>query len=270
MQEHYIQIADDDDLCQGFLDSLIPLTNGSDHPQESHQFYQEHVERPLVIAIEEYCWTLYKRLISDVDISDYVKEAQEFLQRIERLADRCFLTVEKSKLINKCEDVLVREYAELMSEDYQWVFENNTTDELGHLYRLLARLPDALASMQANFEKYLGQRIQAANAKLEAGPLEPKTYVETLVTLYHEIVDIAKHCSDGSVGFSASTDKLFRAIVNFNFVTETLSTKSSTLIVKYADILLRQTASQEDNMEAFDGIVSVLPLPLGVPYTQHF
>lgn len=243
------------------MDSLVSVTIGSNLPQESHEFYKEHVQTPLVIALEECCRTLYKRLISEASISDYVKEAQEFLQRTECLAERCFLAVEKKKVINICEDVLVRGYAELMSNNYhQRLFESNKTDELRHLYILLTRLPDAITSMQANFERYLVQRIQAANAKLEAGSLDPETYVDTLVTLYDENLNITKCCSGGDFDFSATRDRLFRAFVNFNFVTESSSTKSSKLVVKYADMLLRQTVVGEDNVKAFDGIVSV-PLP---------
>ena len=259
-QEHSIQM-EDDDLCQAFLDSLVSLTNGSDLPQENHEFDKEHVETPFVIAIEGCCRTLYKKLMSEVSISNYVKEAHEFLQRTECLAERCFLTVEKKKAINKCEDILVRGYAELMSDSYhQRLFESNRPDELRHLYMLLARLPDAITSMQANYERYLRQRIEAANAKLEAGPLGPETYVDTLVTLYNENLNVTKCCSDGDFDFSATMDRLFRAFVNSNFITESLSTKSSKLVVKYADMILKQTVVGEDNKKAFDGIVSV-PLP---------
>jgi cullin 1 len=252
---------EDDDLCQAFLDSLVSLTNGSDLPQENHEFYKKHIETPLVIAIEDCCRTLYKKLMSEASISNYVKEAHKFLQRTECLTECCFLTIEKREVINKCEDVLVWGYAELMSANYhQRLFESNRPDELRHLYMLLARLPDAITSMQANYEQYLMQRIQAANAKLEAGPLDPKTYVDTLVTLYNENLNITTCCSDGDFDFSATMDRLFRAFANFNFVTESLSTKSSKLVVKYADMLLRQTVVGKDNMTAFDGIVSV-PLP---------
>lgn len=260
----------DDDLCQGFLDSLVSLTNGSDLPQESHEFYKEHTETPLVNSIEECCRTLYKKLMSEASTSDYVKEAQEFLQRTDCLAERCFLTVEKKEVVNKCEDILVRGYAELTSDSYhQRLFESNRTDELRHLYILLARVPDAITSMQANFERYLGQRIQAANAKLEAGPLGPGTYVDTLVTLYNENLNITKCCSDGDFDFSATMDRLFRAFVNFNFVTESLSTKSSKLIVKYSDTLLRQTVVGKDNKKAFDGIVSASLLYSEFVRPQH-
>lgn len=118
------------------------------------------------------------------------------------------------------------------------------------MYGLLLRV-NGLDSLRNKFEEHVKKAglaaiervIPAPGAVNEAGKpeqLDPKSYVEALLSVhskFHEILDGPFH---SEIGFNQSLDKACRAFTNTNAACKT-STKSPELLASYCDQLLKKS-----------------------------
>lgn len=154
------------------------------------------------------------------------------------------------------------------------------------MYSLLVRVPQGLDKLRDAFEEYVKKQGLAAVEKVvesgantaaggddgeddeaqgsktpvkkrEKGPsssdVDPKTYVESLLSVHKKYSSVVTLCFSGDPGFVASMDKAVREFLNRNAVCKTSSSKSPELLAKFCDALLRKSnkGSEESEVEEF-------------------
>ncbi|KAF9005696.1 Cullin-domain-containing protein [Hymenopellis radicata] len=218
---------------------------------------------PFIQASELYYKTESEVFLAENTVSEYLKKAEEWLREEEDRVERYLHTKTRKELIAKCEDVLIRQHAQLQ-DSFQKLFEDGQDEDLQRVCALLARIPDGLEPFRKRFEGDVTQAGLSAVSKIAGegaviDSLDLKVYVDALLEVHHENSETVMRRFNSNALFAASLDNACREFVNRNGVTGSSSTKSAELISKHADMLLRKTnkMAEEDLELALDRIMTL-------------
>ncbi|KAI0826742.1 Cullin-domain-containing protein [Trametes gibbosa] len=259
----------DQGLVKKVVDSFVSLgLDETDINKVSYEVYREHLEAPFLDATEKYYRQESEKFLAENSVADYLKKAEERLREEEDRVERYMNTNTRKALIQKCEQVLIREHAELMWENFQQLLDYDKDEDLQRMYALLARIPEGLEPLRKKFEEHVKRAGLAAVEKLVgegaagATPAEvdPKAYVDALLEVHQKNSETVTRSFRGEAGFVASLDKACREFVNRNTATGTSTTKSPELLAKHADALLRKNnkMAEEEDLESALNKVMVL------------
>ena len=184
--------------------------------------------------------------------------------------DRYLNSQTRKPLIAKCEQVLIRQHAQVMWDSFQGLLDYDREEDLQRMYGLLARIPEGLEPLRKRFEEHVKKAGWSAVEKLVGGQtnggnaavdgIDPKAYVDALLEVHKKNSDTVTRSFRGEAGFVASLDKACREFVNRNVATGVSNARSPELLAKHADLLLRKSnkLAEEDDLEiALGRVVSV-------------
>lgn len=256
------------------VDSFVSLgLDDTDTNKACLDIYKEHFEISFIDATEKYYKQESESFLLTNTISDYLKKAEERLKEEEDRVERYLNTQTRRPLISKCEDVLIRQHAEMMWESFQSLLDYDKDEDLQRMYALLARISDGLEPLRKRFEEHVKKAGLAAVSKLLGGDslgsgstaaavdsIDPKSYVDALLDVHKKNSETVMRSFRGEAGFVASLDKACREFVNRNAATGQSNAKSPELLAKHADLLLRKSnkLAEEDDLEvALNRVVSI-------------
>ncbi|KAK7040956.1 ubiquitin ligase (cullin) of SCF [Paramarasmius palmivorus] len=257
----------DQGLIKKVVTSFVSLGLDSNDPnKECLDVYKEHFETPFLEATEKYYKQESEAFLAANSVSEYLRKAEDRLREEEDRVERYLHTKTRKELVSKCEEVLIRDHAELMWESFQKLLDFDKDEDLQKMYALLSRIPEGLEPLRKRFEAHVKQSGLAAITKLvgEGGQntenMEPKVYVDALLAVHKKNAEVVTRSFRGEAGFAASLDKACREFVNRNAATGTSSTKSPELIAKHTDLLLRKNnkMAEEEDLEGALNRVMVL------------
>ncbi|PBK67093.1 ubiquitin-protein ligase [Armillaria solidipes] len=255
----------DQGLVKKVVLSFVSLgLDNTDLNKECLEVYKEHFEAPFIQATEQYYNKESEAFLAENTVSDYLKKAEERLREEEDRVERYLHTKTRKELIQKCEEVLIRQHAELMQDSFQKLLDFDQDEDLQRMYALLSRIPDGLDPLRKRFEVHVKQAGLSAISKLvgegTAVDVDPKIYVDALLEVHQKNSETVTRSFRGEAGFAASLDKACREFVNRNAATGSSSTKSPELIAKHADMLLRKNnkMAEEGDLESALNRVMVL------------
>lgn len=230
--------------------------DNTDPNKECLDIYKEHFETPFIQATELYYKKESEAFLAENTVSEYLKKAEERLREEEDRVERYLHTKTRKELIAKCEDVLIRQHAQLMQDSFQKLLDYDQDEDLQRMYALLARIPDGLEPLRKRFEGHVKQAglssiVKIVGGGVSADSIDPKIYVDALLEVHRKNSETVARSFKSEAGFAASLDKACREFVNRNDATGSSSTKSPELIAKHADMLLRKTnkVAEEDDLE---------------------
>ena len=235
-----------DGLVKKVVDSFVSLGLDEDDPNGVHlDVYKSHFEIPFLGATEKYYTLKSKAFLAENSISDYLKKVEEWLGEEEGLVERYLNTQTRKPLIGSCMRILIGERLKLMYVASQTFFDHGKDEDLRRLYEFLTRNSDDLEPLRGKFEEHVRRAGLTAILRLvgKGGvvmEVNPKAYVDALFEVYRKNSEMVKRNFEGDAGFVARLDQACRDFVNKNAATGALRTKSSELLAKYADILLRR------------------------------
>ncbi|KAG6918745.1 hypothetical protein DXG01_011936 [Tephrocybe rancida] len=249
----------DQGLVKKVIDSFVSLGLDDTDPNKAClDVYKEHFEKPFIQATDAYYKKESKAFLADNSLPDYLKKAEERLREEEDRIERYLNTGTRKALISMCEDVLIRDHARLMWDNFQQLLDFDKDEDLQRMYALLSRIPDGLEPLRKRFEEHVKNAGLAAVSRLvgeaEAGSLEsldPKAYVDALLEVHKKNSETVQRSFRGEAGFVASLDKACREFVNRNAATGPSNTKSPELLARHADLLLRKNnkVAEEGDLE---------------------
>ncbi len=259
----------DQGLVKKVVDSFVSLgLDEADINKVSYEVYKEHFEQPFLFATEKYYRKESEAFLAENSVPDYLKKAEERLREEEDRVERYLNTNTRKGLISKCEQVLIREHAELMWDSFQGLLDYDKDEDLQRMYALLARIPEGLEPLRKKFEEHVKRAGLAAVAKLaqagdgaDSADVDPKAYVDALLEVHHKNQETVTRSFRGEAGVVASLDRACRDFVNRNSATGTSTTKSPELLAKHADVLLRKNnkmAEEEDLEGALNKVVCII------------
>jgi len=262
----------DQGLVKRVVDSFVSLgLDDADTNKECFDIYREHFEAPFIDATEKYYTQESESFLASNTISDYLKKAEERLKEEEDRVDRYLNSQTRKPLVAKCEQVLIRQHAQVIWDSFQGLLDYDREEDLQRMYSLLARIPEGLEPLRKRFEEHVKKAGWAAVEKLVGGQassvgvggtgavdgLDPKLYVDALLEVHKKNSETVTRSFRGEAGFVASLDKACREFVNRNAATGLSNARSPELLAKHADLLLRKSnkLAEEDDLEVALGRV---------------
>ncbi|KAG0145520.1 hypothetical protein CROQUDRAFT_658586 [Cronartium quercuum f. sp. fusiforme G11] len=237
--------AIDTNLVKRAVDSFVSLgLDESDSNRQNLDVYKESFEVPFVQATEIFYKNESESFIAKTSMTEYMQKAE---MRLKEEEDRVEMYLHQSSrriLVTTCENVLVKAHSVLLQEEFHRLLDQEKEEDLARMYGLLARIPEGLDPLRTQFESVIKsnglssiERISGEKPEL----VEPKAYVDSILSVHHKYLDLVKKSFRAESGFSAALDKACRDFVNFNSITGKSSSKSPELLSRYADQLLKKT-----------------------------
>ncbi|KAJ7098549.1 Cullin [Mycena belliarum] len=249
----------DQALVKKVIDSFVSLgLDAADPNKECLDVYKEQFEAPFLAATETYYTAEAEAFLNaggaegSGNIPEYLKKAEGRLREEEERVVRYLHTKTRKELVGRCESVLLRAHAPRMWDAFQALLDFDADEDLQRMYALLARIPEGLEPLRRKFEAHVkaaglasvsalagGEATKADDAK--GGELEPKAYVDALLSVHEKNAATVTRSFKGEAGFAAALDKACREFVNRNAATGTSAARSPELLAKHADMLLRKS-----------------------------
>ena len=233
----------DQDLVKKVIDSYVSLGLDADINRECLDVYKEHFELPFIDATEKYYEQETKTFLASHSLSDYLKKAEAWLRQEDHM-DYYLNACTRQPLISKCEQVFNRECSVLMCDSFPELLDSDEDHQ--RMYSLLSQIPEGLEPLQKKFADHV-EKIGLATISKVVGELgsntkslDPKVYVDALLEIHQKYSEIVTRSFKGDARFVESLDNACREFVNRNAATGQSDSKSRRLIVRYANLLLRE------------------------------
>ena len=246
---------------KAIVESFVSLGLDENDPTKSTlEVYRTFFERPFITDTRTYYTNESKRFVSENSIVEYMKKAES---RLDEEKERVGLYLHPDimkRLMDTCNDALITAHSILLRDEFQVLLDNERTDDLARMYRLLSRIKDGLDPLRNRFEAHVRKAGLAAVEKVAANGenFEPKVYVDALLeihTKYSELVNVA---FGGESEFVRSLDNACKEFVNRNQICKASSTKSPELLAKYTDQLLKKGVKAADEAELEEMLVQIM------------
>lgn len=237
------------------VDSFVSLgLDESDSTKSTLDVYKEYFEKPFLEATAAYYDNESKQFLAENSVVEYMKKAEARLEEEKERVPLYLLNEIMSPLMRTCEQALITNHSGALREEFQILLDHDRQEDLGRMYKLLARIPDGLDPLRNRFETHVRKAGLAAVEKVasEGDNLEPKVYVEALLEVHTQYQDLVNRAFNGESEFVRSLDNACREFVNRNKVCKSGSNKSPELLAKYTDTLLKKSSAkmtEEDDME---------------------
>ncbi|KAF2265905.1 cullin-2 [Lojkania enalia] len=237
------------------VDSFVSLgLDESDSTKSTLDVYKEYFEKPFLKATSEYYDNESKHFLAENSVVEYMKKAESRLDEEKDRVPLYLLNEIMSPLMRTCEEALITNHSQALREEFQVLLDHDKQEDLGRMYKLLARIPEGLDPLRARFETHVRKAGLAAVEKVaqEGENIEPKVYVEALLEVHTQYQDLVNRAFNGESEFVRSLDNACREFVNRNKICKSGSNKSPELLAKYTDQLLKKSnakMTEEDDME---------------------
>lgn len=237
------------------VDSFVSLgLDESDSTKSTLDVYKEFFEKPFLKATLEYYNNESKQFLAENSVVEYMKKAETRLDEEKERVPLYLLTEIMAPLMRTCEEALISNHSGALREEFQILLDNDKQEDLGRMYKLLARIPEGLDPLRNRFETHVRKAGLSAVDKVaqEGENIEPKVYVEALLEIHTKYQDLVNFAFNGESEFVRSLDNACREFVNRNKICKSGSNKSPELLAKYTDTLLKKSnakMTEEDDME---------------------
>ncbi|KAK5011132.1 ubiquitin ligase (cullin) of SCF [Cryomyces antarcticus] len=252
------------------VDSFVSLgLDDSDSSKSNLEVYKVHFEQPYLKATKEYYENESRQFLAENSVVEYMKKAEARLAEEKERVPLYLLSEIMAPLMKCCEGALIATHAELFRNEFQKLLEDDRQEDLGRMYKLLARIPGGLDPLRHSFETHVRNRGLQAVEKVaaEGDNLEPKVYIEALLEVHTHFQDLVNKAFEGESEFVRSLDNACRDFVNRNKICKTGSSRSPELLSKYTDTVLKKSAksTEDDDMEHLQAHI-VNTLTIGTVY----
>ncbi|RMD41801.1 hypothetical protein DV735_g3298, partial [Chaetothyriales sp. CBS 134920] len=246
---------------KAIVDSFVSLgLDENDSTKSTLDVYRLHFERPFLAATKTYYENESRRFVAENSVVEYMKKAEARLEE-EKERVGLYLHIEISKkLQDTCNEALITAHSVLLRDEFQLLLDNERTEDLARMYKLLSRIKDGLDPLRNRFETHVRKAGLAAVEKVAAqgDNFEPKVYVDALLEIHGKYQELVNSAFTGESEFVRSLDNACKEFVNRNQICKASSTKSPELLAKYADSLLKKGAKAADESELEELLVQIM------------
>ncbi|ORZ35426.1 Cullin [Catenaria anguillulae PL171] len=249
--------------------------------------YREVFENQFFDETRVYYKAESAKFLAENSVTEYMKKAEK---RLDEEVERVKMYLHEStlaSLLTLCEGHLIFDHEDTLKEEFGNLLATDRNEDMERMYKLVARKPDRLDTLRTKLEIHVRQvGLEAVAAVLAGGSangaaaagaggdddeadggaaagagsgvLEPKVYVDALLSVhakYHKLVETA---FQGDPGFAQSLDKACREFINRNAVCEKNPKRSPELLARYCDVLLRKSAKNPEEAELEALLTSIM------------
>jgi cullin 1 len=240
---------------KSIVNSFVSLgLDEADPTKSTLDVYRFNFERPFLEATKLFYQAESKEFVAENSIVEYMKKAEIRLDEEEERVNMYLHPDIIVPLKKTCNTALIADHSLILRDEFQVLLDNDRYEDMQRMYNLLSRIPDGLEPLRAKFEAHVRKAGLAAVAKVavDADKLEPKVYVDALLEIHTQYQGLVKQAFKDEPEFTRSLDNACREFVNRNQICKSGSNKSPELLAKYADALLKKSASgaEENDLEA--------------------
>ncbi|TNY17266.1 Cullin-domain-containing protein [Rhodotorula diobovata] len=144
------------DLVKKVIDSFVALgLDEADTNRQNLEVYRSAFENPFLAATEAFYSSESEQYLAANSVTEYMKKAESRLGEEENRVDLYLHASTRKGLVSKCEEVLVKNHAELMQEEFQRLLDQEQEPDLQRMYLLLSRIPAGLDPLRERFETHV-------------------------------------------------------------------------------------------------------------------
>jgi cullin 1 len=231
-------------LIKSVVDMFVALgLDESDSLKSTLDVYKEYFEKPFLKATGQYYDNESKRLLTENSVVEYMKKAEA---RLDQEKDRGPLYLENetmNELMRTCEYSLIGKHSGVLRGKFHILLDHDQQEDLGRMFKLLARVPEGLDPLVKSFETYvLKAGREAVGAEMLAPARKyPEGYLDVLQKTITQYSNLVHKAFDDSPKFTDALEKACKEFVNDNEACERGSSKSATSLAQYASAVLPKT-----------------------------
>merc|ERR1712150_267685 len=222
--------------------------------------YNEAFRNPFVEETEHYYTVESQNFLLNNPVTEYLKKVET---RLKEKKNRVVLYMHESTLEplhRACDKVLITNHLDKLNGEFQNLLNNDKNEDMARMFRLCSRVENGLDEMQRLLECHITSQGLFAIEKLGADVIsDPTLYVTTLLAVHKKYNALVLTAFKNDTGFVRSLDMACGKYVNNNCVTnKTTSAKSSELIAKFCDQLLKKSSKNPEEAELEDTLNQVM------------
>ncbi|KAK0553485.1 ubiquitin ligase (cullin) of SCF [Tilletia horrida] len=256
--------AIDSSLLKTVIDSFVSLgidqSDNTNNNRVQLDLYRSAFEEPFIGASQTYYEQESRAFVAANTVVDYMKKAESRLKEEEDRIELYMNPSTRGKFIPVMEWVLIFCHRQLIWDEFQNLLDGEKREDLSRMYLLLQRLANSegFLPLLDTFEQHVKQMgLAAVDKAAGANPesIEPDAYVDALLQVHSQNINVVNEALRGDSGFLAAMDKACRSYMNKNKATGTVSSKSPELLARHTDALLKKSnknaaeASLEEALE---------------------
>lgn len=246
---------------KSIVDSFVSLgLDENDSTKSTLEVYRFYFERPFITSTKSYYQNESKRFVAENSIVEYMKKAEARLEEEKGRVNLYLHPDIMKRLMDTCNEVLITAHSVLLRDEFQVLLDNERTEDLARMYKLLSRIKDGLEPLRARFETHVRKAGLAAVEKVAAGGdnFEPKVYVDALLEVHSKYAQLVNVAFAGESEFVRSLDNACKEFVNRNQVCKQSSTKSPEILAKYSDQILKKGNKAAEESELEEMLVQIM------------
>lgn len=236
---------------KAIVDSFVSLGLDENDPNKATlDVYRRHFETPFLNSTKKYYENESKHFVAENSVVEYMKKAEA---RLDEEKERVGLYLHPDilkKLMDVCNEALITDHSLLLRDEFQLLLDNERTDDLTRMYKLLSRIKDGLDPLRNRFEAHVRKAgltsVDKVAASASAESIEPKVYVDALLEVHSKYSQLVTVAFAGESEFVRSLDNACKEFVNRNEVCKSNSSRSPELLAKYTDQLLKKNAKSDE------------------------
>ena len=246
---------------KAIVDSFVSLgLDENDSTKSTLEVYRFYFEKPFIANTRVYYQNESKRFVAENSVVEYMKKAENRLEEEKQRVNLYLHADIMKRLMETCNEVLITGHSLLLRDEFQVLLDNERTDDLARMYRLLSRIKDGLDPLRTRFETHVRKAGLSAVEKVAAAGdnFEPKVYVDALLEIHGKYQQLVNAAFAGESEFVRSLDNACKEFVNRNKICKSSSNRSPELLAKYTDQLLRKGAKAAEESELEEMLVQIM------------
>ncbi|CAI5758372.1 unnamed protein product [Candida verbasci] len=258
----------DTNLISSSIKSLVYLSiDPQDLKKPNLIIYVNSFEKPFLKATMDYYSRESSEFLLNHNVVDYMKKCETRLAEEISRSNNYLEEHTKKPLLDVLNGALIEKHANEMYDQFLQLLEQNQIGHIQRMYKLLSRVPKTLDPLADTLENYIKKEAKIAldaikkqtmtnieddNKKKGNGTVEPKVYVNTLISIYNQFNDIVIKAFNKDTKFIRSLDNACRYFVNNNSIATPKPrspSKTPELLAKYADGFLKSSVKETDSID---------------------
>ncbi|EGV62297.1 ubiquitin ligase (cullin) of SCF [Yamadazyma tenuis] len=265
----------DTNLISSAVKSLVYLgVDTQDLKKANLVVYINYFEKKFLEETAKYYRLESNEFLAEHNVVDYMKKCETRLNEEISRSNNYLEDHTKKALVDTLNTVLIKDHANEMYDQFISLLENNQLEHIQRMYKLMSRVPSTLEPLAESLERYIkndaikvieeikkggestnndNEEVAAVTkAKKSNGPINPKTYVHSLISVYLKFNDVVNDAFEKDPIFIRALDNACRHFVNKNsiaLVNPKSSSKTPEILARYADAFLRSSSKEADTYD---------------------